>query len=75
MMPFFKSLYLPEEEKQSIWNNVPLFREEKNKKSESIYSLIEVEVRETPDNLTTEILEEGRWSNRRTLLKNAEVLH
>lgn len=75
MMSFFKSLYLPEEEKQSIWNNVPLFREEKNKKSESIYSLIEVEVRETPDNLTTEILEEGRWSNRRTLLKNAEVLH
>lgn len=57
-MSSFKSLYLPEEEKEKIWNNV-LCSGKKNKKSESIYSLTGVEVRETPDDVTTEMLEEG----------------
>lgn len=51
------------------------FVQGKKKKSESIYSLTEVEVRETPDNTTTETLEEGYWTSRTTLLKNAEMFH
>lgn len=69
-MSSFKSSYLPGEEKQNIWNN-GLCSGKKNK-SESIYFLTEVAVRETPDNTTTEIFEEGYWTSR-TLLKNAEM--